>query len=104
METSYDACLWYFPWMQGALGGGVWRLQWHAHYEDQLLGACMHKGCSIVKIDAAGGTATVLETYEGHESVVYGADWCRQPLHRPLIATCSFYDRELHLWESDTIH
>ena len=83
------------------MGGGVWRLQWHAHRGDYLLGACMHNGCSIVKVDVAKGTGAVVETYKGHNSLAYGADWCRQPLHRPLIASCSFYDRALHLWEPD---
>ncbi|KAJ4462996.1 putative WD40 repeat domain 85 [Paratrimastix pyriformis] len=38
--------------------------------------------------------------HDGHQSMVYGIDWCllpgREP--RPVVASCSFYDKCLHLW------
>jgi hypothetical protein len=54
--------------------------------------------------------ATVL-TYKAHTSLAYGADWCIRPLASDdaspasadidLIATCSFYDKQLDVWVSD---
>ncbi len=40
--------------------------------------------------------------FTGHKSMVYGADWCRSgggSQSDKVIATCSFYDCRLCLWE-----
>lgn len=91
------------------LGGGVWRIKHHPFVPGLVLAACMHNGFAIVKIK--GNEAEVIETYSKHESLAYGADWCRQePVidggrRSSLVATCSFYDRLLRVWmpESSTV-
>lgn len=84
------------------LGGGVWRIKNHPHINGLVLAACMHNGFSIVKIN--NGNLKVIETYNKHGSLAYGADWQRK---RPdqegkkegnVVATCSFYDRLLRVW------
>eukprot|EP00879_Flechtneria_rotunda_P013070 GHRR01013650.1.p1 GENE.GHRR01013650.1~~GHRR01013650.1.p1 ORF type:complete len:411 (+),score=102.83 GHRR01013650.1:717-1949(+) len=109
---------------QTSAGGGVWRLKWHPSKDQVLLAACMYNGVALVTIDEHWSTVQVTEEYKGHESIAYGADWCRRPcsqqaeqqqgfnsaaISQPahgkqqgdntnIIATCSFYDRRLHLW------
>ena len=97
-------------------GGGVWRLRWHPERPQLLLAACMHAGFRVLSTGAPAegdedGLPSSLElgpSYEAHgtgAALGYGADWA----HRgegaggdgtaPVIgATCSFYDRQLHLW------
>lgn len=84
------------------LGGGVWRIKHHPVIPGLVLTACMHNGFSIVKFDTNG--AQVVETYERHGSLAYGADWQRGDLvegrrKNAAIATCSFYDRLLRVWK-----
>eukprot|EP00850_Spirogloea_muscicola_P017154 SM000144S00702 [mRNA] locus=s144:300375:301614:- [translate_table: standard] len=99
-----------------ALGGGAWRLRWHPRDASLLLVAAMHAGFAVLRNGA------VTETYTEHKSLAYGADWHQgllpeasqepgaasdeQPVLAKascLVATCSFYDRALHLWEPHTI-
>ena len=84
--------------MQMGTGGGVWRLQWHPADAGLLLAACMHNGCAVVRVDEAARSAALVQAYHGHDGLVYSADWCRQLHDRPIIASCSFYDRKLQLW------
>lgn len=60
------------------LGGGVWRVKWHHSRRDVLLAACMHNGAAIAQVCEGG--FQVLEKYEGHTSLTYGASWCRGDL------------------------
>ena len=87
------------------VGGGVWRLKWHPQKADYLLAACCHSGFHVLKFDTESlGNAKVVASYISHESLAYGADWGRCSsgddggLHE-VIATCSFYDHRLDLWE-----
>lgn len=52
-----------------------------------------------------GGKDTgAVAKFTRHASMAYGADWCRLPTslrkQRAVIASCSFYDSLLCLWET----
>ncbi|XP_078691350.1 diphthine methyltransferase-like isoform X1 [Branchiostoma floridae x Branchiostoma belcheri] len=118
---SYDehVLLWDTRNMRGPVadvhvGGGVWRLKWHHVNKDLLLAACMHNGFHILnlsKLTADGDDPSVVASYMEHQSLAYGVDWCRQTISsaqmstpsatpgKPLLASCSFYDHSLQLWE-----
>ncbi|KAK6151549.1 hypothetical protein DH2020_014184 [Rehmannia glutinosa] len=87
------------------LGGGVWRIKHHPSIQGLVLTACMHNGFAIVKFE--GDQADVVETYEKHGSLAYGADWQRGDVivggrrKSSAIATCSFYDRLLRVWKPE---
>lgn len=92
--------------MQVNSGGGVWRAKWHPTDPQLLLAACMYNGFAVLQVDPAAGDPSILVTYEhGPGSLSYGADWCRAAAAvggglGTLAATCSFYDRMLHLWDT----
>ncbi|CAH1274345.1 RBBP4 [Branchiostoma lanceolatum] len=94
------------------VGGGVWRLKWHHLNKDLLLAACMHNGFHILDVSKlTDGNPTVVASYMEHQSLAYGVDWCKQTISsaqmtasgatpgKPLLASCSFYDHSLQLWE-----
>lgn len=84
------------------LGGGVWRIKQHSFVPGLVLAACMHNGFAVVRIE--GDKAEVVETYNKHASLAYGADWYKGSLSRvggkksTVVATCSFYDKLLRVW------
>ncbi|XWS60753.1 hypothetical protein CRYUN_Cryun07bG0063000 [Craigia yunnanensis] len=84
------------------LGGGVWRIKHHPSVSGLVLAACMHNGFAIVNIQ--GEKPEVVETYNQHGSLAYGADWQKEKLlpggktKNTVLATCSFYDRLLRIW------
>lgn len=89
------------------VSGGIWRLKWHTTNPDYLLAACCRSGFHVLNVDLkTRDTAKVVASYTAHKSLAYGADWCRcprnngnyHPLHE-VIATCSFYDHRLDVWE-----
>ncbi|GMH01269.1 hypothetical protein Nepgr_003108 [Nepenthes gracilis] len=88
------------------LGGGVWRMKYHPFVSGLVLAACMHNGFAIVRIN--DGNAEVTETYSKHGSLAYGADWqigrseSKDEGKNNLVATCSFYDRLLRVWISES--
>ncbi|SCZ90740.1 BZ3500_MvSof-1268-A1-R1_Chr1-3g02203 [Microbotryum saponariae] len=97
--TTYDA------------GGGIWRLKWHREQVDRLLVACMHDGFKVVEFGEGMGEGKgecVLKTrFDGHESLAYGVDWGRSFKRKgeeegagDVVASCSFYDHMLHVWEA----
>lgn len=91
---------------QVTTGGGVWRLKWHPHDPKLLLAACMHNGFAVLHLSDASVTSevTLAEEYAHQKTLGYGADWCHMKAAdgQALAATCSFYDRLLHLWQPST--
>ncbi|KAI7862655.1 hypothetical protein BDF14DRAFT_1735771 [Spinellus fusiger] len=74
-------------------GGGIWRLKWHPTRKNTLLTASMHAGAFVI-VDGQ-----VTQSFTEHSSMVYGADWSF--MHDNLVASCSFYDHSLRLWEGN---
>lgn len=94
-------------------GGGVWRVKWHPTRASALLVANMHAGFCTVgakfsNVAPLCEEAKVYEVYEGHGSLGYGADWWYgeppELAGRDIVATCSFYDNLLHVWEPEPVN
>jgi diphthine methyl ester acylhydrolase len=85
-------------------GGGVWRLKWHPRDTDLLLAACMHAGFAVLRLNGDMGGIELVEQYAHQQTLAYGAGWCERvgADGTSLVATCSFYDRLLHLWSPRT--
>ena len=81
-------------------GGGVWRLRWHPTDPSLVLAALMHAGFGILAAQPAAGTLALAESYGHQQSLAYGAGWkaCVGADGTSTVATCSFYDRLLHVW------
>ncbi|XP_064071810.1 diphthine methyltransferase isoform X1 [Vanessa tameamea] len=77
------------------VNGGVWRLKWHPFDKSIILAACMYGGFRILQVEE---NVCVMADYLEHESISYGADW-KFDNTVSLIATCSFYDCNLHISE-----
>lgn len=126
-STSYDEHVRLFdarnirqPLRKVHVGGGVWRTKWHpdASRKSDMLLACMHGGFNIVNIgDALTAVdacqywtagedegCTITTRFDKHESIAYGVDWSSQHIQslgqKSVIASCSFYDHLLHLWQA----
>lgn len=86
-------------------------MKWHPSPErkNDLLIACMHDGCKVVRFDLSGdedaflsvtGEGDVVRHFDEHKSMAYGVDWCyAQREGDSIIASCSFYDHKLCLWK-----
>ncbi|KAK7058965.1 hypothetical protein VNI00_001589 [Paramarasmius palmivorus] len=93
------------PLVETDVGGGVWRVKWHPSEtrKTDLLVACMHDGFKVVRFDtmnSAPSAGEVVKRYDGHESLAYGVDWSfgKGKDGETVIASCSFYDHNLHMW------
>ena len=93
------------------LGGGCWRLRREpgaaAEGRDEFVSPCMRGGVHVLTADATNAGAVVSRFHHdkhGEDSIAYGADYhhrkttCDHPT--ALVASCSFYDRRLHLWRA----
>ncbi|KAL7521001.1 hypothetical protein ACHAWX_005691 [Stephanocyclus meneghinianus] len=119
----YDSRMTREPLGKVHVGGGVWRIKWHpfcAHeeggYYNKLLVAAMHGGCRVINChgltghvddgDNGGGfSAQIVSSFTAHESMAYGADWIwfhARSYCREAAASCSFYDRQVFLWNPDS--
>eukprot|EP00112_Aurelia_sp_Birch-Aquarium-sp1_P007182 Seg1783.1 transcript_id=Seg1783.1/GoldUCD/mRNA.D3Y31 product="Diphthine methyltransferase" protein_id=Seg1783.1/GoldUCD/D3Y31 len=83
-------------------GGGVWRIKWHPYLENVLLVACMHDGFKIFKSEQFSEW-DLTHDYQNHKSLAYGSDWIlplsEKGLESSLVATCSFYDNLMNVWQ-----
>jgi len=86
-------------------GGGVWRLKWHPADPTLLLAACMHAGFAVLRCNSDPACIEVAERYPHQRTLAYGAGWCQEVGGGGVstAATCSFYDRLLHLWTPSTV-
>jgi diphthine methyl ester acylhydrolase len=89
------------------LGGGVWRAKWHPHHPNLIACAAMHAGFAVVEHKPSSAELVSIATYEGHQSLAYGVDWChldRSPKGLgSVVASCSFYDKLLHVWTPERL-
>ena len=84
------------------LGGGIWRIRQipstkhdQSPYSGVIATACMHDGFKLVDIDKL----KVVTNYSEHDSLAYGIDLkCENHSNEITIATCSFYDHLLKIW------
>ncbi|CEH17294.1 Uncharacterized conserved protein [Ceraceosorus bombacis] len=121
---SYDGQLRLFdarqpqrPFEQVDMGGGIWRTKWHPTDPNRLLIGAMHAGFRIVALSPpstklasetmwkdASLSPEIHTTFEEHQSLAYGCDWISQSKFDRkadnLVASCSFYDRRLHVWRA----
>lgn len=90
------------PLSQTALGGGVWRLAWHAGRADCVAAACMTGGSFVLRADAARASECVVAHHQAWDgALTYGIGWSHAlaaPAGQALLATCSFYDKRVRLW------
>jgi len=101
LTGSYDesVCMWdrrtYKMLGSCKVGGGVWRLKWHPD-KPYVLVAGMHSGFHILKLDNEQSLVLDQSYAHGDDSLAYGADW----LDDGRVATCSFYDKAMTVWDS----
>lgn len=102
----YDGCLnsWDTrnmtnPISKSKFEGGVWRLKCEPFGKPLILASLMHDGFKLIKMDG-NFNSTILAQYDEHNSLAYGADWCRiMNGNKYTIGSVSFYDHLLCLWQ-----
>lgn len=84
------------PCSSTSLGGGVWRLKWQPQGKSLLLCACMYNGFHVIDTKSM---ETVV-SFNEHQSIAYGVDWFYgMKDSTQTVASASFYDHLLCLWE-----
>ncbi|KZT44366.1 WD40 repeat-like protein [Sistotremastrum suecicum HHB10207 ss-3] len=88
------------------VGGGAWQVKWHPSSTRQhdLLVACMHDGCKVVRFGGFGDQEEpqIVKRFDEHQSMAYGVDWAfssPRTDEKTEIVSCSFYDHALRVWE-----
>lgn len=90
------------------LGGGVWRICATSNASPLFLVAAMHGGGKIVSVHAReqqhdSSIIRVIDSLDQDMTLCYGADCAERAEHGQLIATCSFYNRAVRLWDMDAV-
>ncbi|KAK9851536.1 hypothetical protein WJX84_012092 [Apatococcus fuscideae] len=83
-----------------ATGGGVWRLRWHPQDPDLLLAACMQEGFKVLRCGSRFNAIYMQQHYGAQRTLAYGADWSYAANQPQLVATCSFYDRQVKVMDA----
>lgn len=110
MSCSYDSNVRLFdtrkplvPLTQVDVGGGAWRVKWHPSdgRQNDLLVACMHDGFKVVRF-AEDQSSQIVQRFDKHESLAYGADWSHSSVgsSETTVASCSFYDHAMYVWRA----
>ena len=98
------------------VGGGVWRVKWHPTDYHKILVGAMHGGCRVVEVPILSNlaqqaltdddanlkewTLRIQKEFVEHKSMAYGADWIHSEGSHEAAASCSFYDRQAFIWET----
>ena len=88
------------------MGGGVWRVKWNPLQPDLIAAACMHNHFCILHTHSdSTHPVEVVGSYKKHGSLAYGIDWCRKngvedKGQKYTLASCSFYDHSMHVWDT----
>lgn len=77
------------------LNGGVWKMKVNLS-KRLILAACMHTGVHIVNLDTL--ESCLYYDKHGIDNLAYGCDWKQVDDNKFLVATCSFYNSQLRLW------
>jgi len=87
-----------FPRLTYNAGGGIWRIrQPRDPTKKNILGlACMHNGFQI--IEEGPKDCSLITDYKEHESLAYGLDFRCKDSSTLQLASCSFYDHLLKIW------
>ena len=105
MSGSYDEILrvWdtrntKYPRLTYNAGGGIWRIRQPCDLSKKdIFGlACMHNGFQIIK--ETEKECELITEYKEHESLAYGLDFRSQNGSTLQLASCSFYDHLLKIW------
>jgi len=72
------------------VGGGAWRAEWHPTNQNIILLSCMYAGNSIFNTESGDS----VQFDSPNNSISYGGIF----LNPTQIATCSFYNKKVSLW------
>lgn len=74
----------------------MWRIERHPSNQQLVVVACMHAGVRVVDV----GRMEHAFHYDKQQTLAYGGTWGRNGAGGgDVVASCTFYDREVHLWE-----
>jgi diphthamide biosynthesis protein 7 len=113
LTGSYDEhlCLWDERYLKEPLynthisNAGIWRIRWHPQSSSLVALACMYEGFRLFSLEMNEEKQKISMkediNYREHQSIAYGIDWLPSSTSsHSILASCSFYDRKVHIWES----